>query len=186
MKISKTLENLLIDINLLKIRENNPRQGNISKIKKSLKINGQYRPIVVNKKNNEILAGNHTYQAAKELGWEKIAVTWVDVSEEEAQKIVLIDNKSNDDSTYDNQILLDILNDLDNFDGTGYSIDDYNDLFDSINNQEENLNLLDEEADPQLGDVEFVVVVNVNSEDDQKKVLEIMEENNFEAKAMSF
>jgi ParB/Sulfiredoxin domain len=46
----------------------NPRRGNVAAIKQSLEENGQYRPIVVRRQTREVLAGNHTLQAAKELG----------------------------------------------------------------------------------------------------------------------
>jgi hypothetical protein len=50
----------------------NVRQGDIGAISESLKAHGQYRPIVVDKRTNRILAGNHTWKAAKSLGWTQI------------------------------------------------------------------------------------------------------------------
>lgn len=48
----------------------NPRRGDVDAIAESLKARGQYRPIVVNigthaSHDYEILAGNHTYLAAR-------------------------------------------------------------------------------------------------------------------------
>ena len=60
----------------------NPRRGDIEAIALSLKAHGQYRPIVVQYGSNYILAGNHTYKAAKKLGWKKIKVTYVDCDEQ--------------------------------------------------------------------------------------------------------
>jgi ParB-like chromosome segregation protein Spo0J len=51
----------------------NPRRGAVAAIKESLEQKGQYRPIVVRRQTMEVLAGNHTLQAAKELGWKEIA-----------------------------------------------------------------------------------------------------------------
>lgn len=45
----------------------NVRQGDVGAIATSLEINGQYRPIVVHKSTNNILAGNHTYKSASAL-----------------------------------------------------------------------------------------------------------------------
>lgn len=92
----------------------NPRRGNVEKVAESLKSNGQFKPIVVNRgtktgRENEILAGNHTTKAAKSLGWTKINVNWVDVDEEHARRIVLADNGSTDDATYDEQILAELI-----------------------------------------------------------------------------
>ena len=47
---------------------NNPRRGNVKKLRESLEANGQYKPIVVQASTRYILAGNHLWQAAKELG----------------------------------------------------------------------------------------------------------------------
>lgn len=98
----------------LKYYHQNPRRGNIEKVAESLKANGQFKPIVVNRgtltgRKNEILAGNHTCKAARSLGWRKLNVTWVDVDEEHARRIVLADNGSTDDATYDVQILAELL-----------------------------------------------------------------------------
>ena len=74
----------LVPIGLLRAYGKNPRKGNVKAIAESLKTNKQYRPIVVQKSTKQILAGNHTYRAAKELGWSQIAVVMVDVNDEEA------------------------------------------------------------------------------------------------------
>lgn len=98
----------------LKYYHKNPRRGNVEKVAESLKANGQFKPIVVNRgsltgRPNEILAGNHTTKAARSLGWTKLNVMWVDVSEDHARRIVLADNGSTDDATYDVQLLAQLL-----------------------------------------------------------------------------
>jgi len=103
----------------------NPRRGNVDAIADSLRANGQYRPIVVNRGSqtgrvNEVLAGNHTLAAAKKLGWKEVAVSYVDVDEETAKRIVLVDNRSGDLAQYDTDSLLELLGSLDDFTGTGY------------------------------------------------------------------
>jgi hypothetical protein len=44
----------------------------------------------------EVLAGNHRLIAARELGWEHLAVVCMDVDEEQARRILLVDNRSSD------------------------------------------------------------------------------------------
>jgi hypothetical protein len=112
----------------LKNYPKNPRKGNVGVIAESLKAYGQYKPITVNKRNNEILAGNHTYRAAQQLGWEKIDVVFVDVDETTAAKIVAIDNRSTDVSEYDNEELKSLLEDLPDLANTGYDVSDLDDL----------------------------------------------------------
>lgn len=97
----------------------NPRNGDIPSIAESLTVNGQYRPIVVNKgaptgRPNEILAGDHTYAAAKQLNWDRIAVTWVDVDEDAAARIVVVDNRTNDLAGYDTALLAEVLSESPN------------------------------------------------------------------------
>lgn len=87
----------------------NPRKGDVELIADSLGKNGQYRPITVNKRDGKILTGNHTWKAAKTLGWEEIAVAFVDVDEATARRIVLVDNRSNDIASYDNYALAALL-----------------------------------------------------------------------------
>lgn len=108
----------------------NPRKGDVGAIAAAIKEFGQYKPIVVNRgtktgRPREILAGNHTHQAAKSLGLETIDVVWVDEDEDQAAKIVLIDNRAGDLSTYDNDVLFSLLEGLQNLAGVGYTEDDY-------------------------------------------------------------
>src|SRR5947208_3504678 len=50
----------------------NPRRGNIDAIKQSLERNGQYAPLIVNRRTMEVLVGSHRLFAARELGWRAI------------------------------------------------------------------------------------------------------------------
>ncbi|MFI1658595.1 ParB N-terminal domain-containing protein [Streptomyces sp. NPDC020472] len=102
----------------------NPRTGDIPAIAESLTVNGQYRAVVVNKgthtgRPNEILAGNHTVAAAQQLGWEQIAATWVDVDDEAAARIVIVDNRTNDLAGYDTALLAEVLSEIPDLGGTG-------------------------------------------------------------------
>ncbi|MGH2966123.1 MAG: DNA modification methylase [Solirubrobacterales bacterium] len=104
----------------LKPYPGNPRRGHLAAIKESLQRNGQYRPIVVRRQTNEVLAGNHTLAAAKELNWPSVAVTYLDCDAEQAKRIVLADNRTNDLAGYDPQALADLLTELPDLAGTGY------------------------------------------------------------------
>jgi len=121
-------ETELVSLNELKRFPGNAREGDIGAISESLRLLGQYRPIVVNKRTNEILKGNHTAAAASALGWTQIAVVWVDVDQEQATRIVLADNRTADKATYDNDLLLSTLESLDTLDGTGFDQEDFIDV----------------------------------------------------------
>ncbi|QPE04121.1 ParB N-terminal domain-containing protein [Microbacterium schleiferi] len=112
----------------------NPRRGNVEAIATSLQVRGQYKPLVVNAgtytgRAMEILAGNHTYLAARTLSWEAIDVVTVDVPDEEAAQIVLADNRLADLGDYDDDLLRDVLGDAGDLTGTGYSEEDLERMF---------------------------------------------------------
>ena len=112
----------------LKPYPNNPRKGDINLIAKSLETYGQYKPITINKRTNEILAGNHTAQAARKLGWTTIKAVYIDADENTAAKIVLMDNKTSDAGGYDDATLLGLLDRLGDLDATGYTDKDLKEL----------------------------------------------------------
>lgn len=118
------IEHAEVSLYDLKMYPNNPRIGDVNTIYESLLENGQYRPLVVNRKDNVILAGNHTYKALKRLGWANAIVWYVDVDDEQAKQIMLVDNKLNDDATYDYEKLEKAIQDMQDVGqliGTGYT-----------------------------------------------------------------
>ncbi|GHE84494.1 hypothetical protein GCM10014715_45700 [Streptomyces spiralis] len=134
-RIPESLLPLAVPIDELAEYHRNPRSGDVDAIADSLRVNGQYKAIVVNRgthtgRPNEILAGNHTWAAAKQLGWEQIAATFVDVTDEDAARIVVVDNRTSDLAGYDSELLADILEELPDLDGTGYDQDALDKLLD--------------------------------------------------------
>tara|TARA_R100000742_G_C4274528_1_gene94540 strand:- start:638 stop:1255 length:618 start_codon:yes stop_codon:yes gene_type:complete len=127
-----------VDIDTLVEYPDNPRMGDIDKIAESLKENGQYRPLTVNKNNNQILTGNHTWLAMKELGWKKCSVTYVDVDETKAKKIVLVDNRLSDVADYDTELLSEMLQDMvEDLVGTGFEQKDIDELLAGVDDEVE-------------------------------------------------
>lgn len=131
-----SLEDLLVDVDTLTEYPGNPRVADVGRLADSLRTNGQYRPIVVNRRNNEILAGNHTWKAAKKLGWTKIAATFVDADDDLARRIVLTDNRQAELGGYDDAALTSLLqaiaDDGDGLAGTGWGTEDLDDLLAAI------------------------------------------------------
>ena len=124
-----------VDVDSLVEFPDNPRTSNLDGIKESIKKHGQYRPLTVNKNNNQILTGNHTWLAMKELGIKECAVMFVDVDELTAKKIVLVDNRANELATYDKEIMVDLLTEfmeLGKLLGTGYSADEVDDILSGL------------------------------------------------------
>lgn len=112
----------------LSLYHRNPRRGEVSAIVDSLSVNGQYRPVVVNIGSRtgrplEVLAGNHTVLAARELGWPTVKAVTVDVDDLAAARIVVADNRTAALGSYDSDQLLALLNQLPDLAGTGYDVD---------------------------------------------------------------
>lgn len=115
----------------------NPRTGNVTRIAESLRVNGQYRPLVANRgthtgREYEVLAGNHTLKAARDEGWDTIAVSWVDVDDDQAARIVAADNRTADLGSYDDRLLAELLGDLPDLGGTGYDPGDLDSIMQRI------------------------------------------------------
>lgn len=132
MNIVPEIANLAQPITDFRTHPRNVRQGDIGAICESLEKNGQYRPIVVQKSTGYILAGNHTFMAAKSLGWQQVAVTFVDCDDDAALRILLVDNRANDLAMYDDRALAEVLKELQatelGLDGSLFSGDDLDDL----------------------------------------------------------
>ena len=66
------------------------------------------------------------------MKWKTIEVTWVDCDDDEALRILLVDNRANDLSSYDERGLADLLVDLmkteAQLSGTGFDPDDLDSL----------------------------------------------------------
>ena len=114
----------LVPVSSVHTYPGNARRGDVDLIRESLRVNGQYRPLVVQRSTRQVLAGNHTLEAAIAEGYEQIWITEIDVDDQQAKRIVAVDNRSNDAATYDLEALSTMLSDLGDLAGTGYSNDD--------------------------------------------------------------
>jgi hypothetical protein len=138
--------------------EGNARRGNVDVILDSLRANGQYRPLTVRRQGETltILAGNHTYLALlrhEESGrdacrdWElsndrpcQLCINVdaddptalahiIECDDDTARRINLVDNKSADDGTYDDEATAAIIAALEGgVVGTGYTDDEADSL----------------------------------------------------------
>ena len=109
--IIEHLQQLAVDIDSVSTDPSNARTGHdIEGIAASLRKYGQRKPIVVNSRNNIILAGNGTYQAAKSIGWTQIAAVMTDDDDLVATGFAIADNRLADKSFFDTKVLKDLLN----------------------------------------------------------------------------
>lgn len=124
------LREWLVPVHDLERYPGNPRRGQVSEIAKSLARFGQVRPVLTD--GHRIVAGNHTYLAALELGWSHVAaVPNAFKSDDEARAYLLADNRLPELGEYDQTELTAMLEELEQsgrWDGTGYALDDLEDL----------------------------------------------------------
>jgi len=118
--VKAQLQIVRLPIARLKEWPGNPRIHDLELLAESLAANGQYKPIVVRKKDMRILAGHGTVKAAKRINWTEIDAVWFEGDDEEAKRIVLMDNRSNERGGYDPEKHLAMLNSMSDLDGTGY------------------------------------------------------------------
>ena len=125
------------NVPLTEIQEhpNNARRGDMAAIQDSVDENGFWGTIVVQKSTGFIVAGNHRYRAAKEAGYKEVPVAFVDVDDTKAKKILAADNRTSDLGDYDNEALAHLLDDLnadEHLAGTGYNVEDLDDLINGL------------------------------------------------------
>jgi hypothetical protein len=121
----------LVDVSTLELHPENARRGNLDRLEESIRTNGFYGALVVQKATRHIVVGNHRYQAAVNVGIEQIPVLWVDVDDQQARKLLLVDNRSNDVASYDDDLLIDLLRLTQaegGLEGSGYNDIDLEDL----------------------------------------------------------
>jgi len=103
-----------VDVHLLKQHPRNVNQGDLGAVISSIETNGFYGRLIVNKRNNYVLAGNHRLMAAKALKMDTVPVEWVDVDEDSEVRILLADNRTTRLGLDDNTALTVLLAELAN------------------------------------------------------------------------
>lgn len=102
LHVAPDLRSLCCEVIALNPAPNNARQHSLTDdipvLMDSLRRFGQRKPIVGKRTYqgvpDAILAGNGTLLAARQLGWEWIAVSWFEGTDEEAQEYALLDNRT--------------------------------------------------------------------------------------------
>jgi hypothetical protein len=130
-KGASALRPFIVPVGALEPSPGNPRRGDIEIVKESLKRFGQTRPVLSSTETiaegmrMRVIAGHHVRLAAIDLGWTHVAVIPNEfASDEEAERYLLMDNRSHDRGEYELEELaahLDALRDSgDGLAGTGY------------------------------------------------------------------
>jgi hypothetical protein len=83
-------------ISELQPHPDNPRKSNMHVLKDSVANNGFYGAVIIQAATKRIIAGEHRWRAAKAEGLPEIPVIEIDCSDEEAKRLLLVDNRSSD------------------------------------------------------------------------------------------
>ena len=102
------------DINELVPWDQNPRINDhaVQNVADSIKRFGFASPIVARLADKMVIAGNTRLKAAKVLGLDKVPVRYLDIDPADAKMLALADNKIGELSTWDNDALSQLLQDL--------------------------------------------------------------------------
>lgn len=110
----------------------NAREGDVGAISESIKANGFYGAVVVQRSTRHILIGNHRVRAAAALGYQAVPVLFVDVDDERALRILLSENRLNELASNNEEAVAKLLAELaptaEGLAGTGYDADALDDL----------------------------------------------------------
>lgn len=129
----------------------NPRIGHRPTLDESLGEHGLYKSIGVQRSTGYIVFGNNTWHALRDVGATEVAVHYLDIDDERAKRINLVDNRANDKATYDNRALLEFTADLDTLEGTGYDPGDLDDIRASLEEATDDLAEDDETVSQRKG-----------------------------------
>lgn len=103
----------------------NANNGDTEALRESIETNGFFSPVIVQSSTGYIIAGNHRYQVANEIGMVTIPAIFLDVDDEQAKRMMLADNRITRLGHDDPALLMNLLEELAESDmglmGTGFS-----------------------------------------------------------------
>lgn len=119
------LKDLLVPIDEVHQADWNYNNGDVEEIEASIQENGMFDCILVDQSNRDILAGNGTWEACKNLGAEVIPVVWLDPDQATAWRINVAHNRVASLARPDPGLLLETLKKIEadsgSVIGTGYT-----------------------------------------------------------------
>jgi|DEB0MinimDraft_6_1074348.scaffolds.fasta_scaffold03977_1 DNA modification methylase len=144
--------------------KDNPRKnkGAIGHVAESIKRFGFASPIIARAADKTIIAGHTRYEAAKQLGLEKIPVRYLDLDPADSRLLALADNKIGEIAEWDEdkleKVMQELLDEGISLEDIGWSDDELGKIVDELKQEEieeDELPEADEEGEPdsKLGEV---------------------------------
>lgn len=117
----------LVSLSSLQPHPDNPNRGDVDSVRESMRVNGVWGEIVVQKSTRYILKGHHTVAALQAEGVKRAWVQFIDVDDVHALEVLVGDNRAREHAGTDLRLLRDalarVLEADDTLDGTGYPSD---------------------------------------------------------------
>jgi len=114
----------IVSVDAVRPHPRNVNEGNIDAIAASMRANGFYGALRVQRSSGHICAGNHSWRAAKEIGLKQVPVIYLDITDDQALRIMLADNQTAREAHNREQELADLLGEIqltsDGLLGTGF------------------------------------------------------------------
>lgn len=173
----------IVRLDAIQPHPKNPRQGDVGEIVQLIRANGFRGAITVQRSTRFIIAGNHRWLAARELGMAEIPVIWEDCDDETALRHLLADNRANDLAAYNNAALAELLQqiqtDAGSLNGTGFDGDALDELLADMG---ASAGLGADESDELRN--QFQVLVDCQSESKQGELLETLSADGWKCRAL--
>lgn len=151
---NKKLKIEYVKLSKIKPCENNPRiipEEAVQKVADSIRSFGFKAPIIVDK-DMIIIAGHTRFKAATELELEEVPIIVVDdLTDEQVKALRIADNKTAEYSAWDNDILRDLFNELDQagyeLELTGFNFDEVDEILNAEEEALDDLDLIKDDSD---------------------------------------
>lgn len=187
-KIHEGLLPLATPMETLTTLNQNPNLGDVDSVARSFHRFGQRKPIVA-KKDGEVIAGNTSMAAMKQLGWTHCAVVFVEETEAESKAFALADNRTSELSQTDTYNLATFIEEIQAEDpalleAASYSFTDIEDI---LNNALDEIDYALEDdvfnttGEDDKGHDGFSVVVVLETEIDREEFLILIRDQGYKA-----
>jgi DNA modification methylase len=127
----------LVPVGALTPNPANANQGDLGAVLGSIQTNKFYGAVYAQKSSGTIIAGEYRWRAAQEAGLEVVPVIYLDVTDAEAHRIMVADNRTTrlgmDDPLKMSELLNGIISDFGDLEGTGYDREDLDQIIADLN-----------------------------------------------------
>lgn len=175
-----------VDVGELTPWAENPRRNDkaVAKVAASIRRFGFASPIIARRADGMVIAGHTRLKAAIEMGLDRVPVRYLDLDPADAKMLAIADNRVAEEAKWDGAALSSLLAELDGegFDlgPLGFGSGELTRLIEAVTFDGD----FDDADVGEMGDLEYRVMVECTSEDEQGRAIELLVEGGFECRAL--